>query len=211
MAQTAMAQAFERKGFSKVEVEFSLALAKYQNNGGTYEFARAKLDAAYGKGSGGRSRFASDGRLTAADAPQGEAGRDANAAKVGTVLPASPTERSTGRSTVAEQASSEVPVAAHRRNLPGHAKRGIEAIAAVQPALAKAAFASIRLPDGRSAAEVRWGEAPALAQKYGFVSRLLIAAHRYAIPADPTTPLGECVPADEQQHIVKMMERINAI
>lgn len=195
--ETMMSEAFKAIGLTPCEAAFNLALAKYQNNGGTYERALAMLDAAYGKGSGGQAKIPGNGRHVHANTSRdGDAGRSDDVVKASGDSPASP--------------STPVRVVEHKRHLPGHAKRGAEAIAAVQPTMAKSAFASIKLDDGRTIAEVRWSEAVPLAQRHSRNARILIAAHNYAIPADPTTPLGEMVPPDEQKNIANMMERINA-
>ncbi len=198
---TALAKAFEANGVTPREAAFNVAIAKFQNNGGAYGVAVAMLDAAYGKGSGGPKKGASDGPEGFADASRpndGEAGHQPGAERANNEPPASPS-------------SPPVNVTEHRRHLPGHAKRGATAIASVQGTLARVAFAAVKLPDGRSIGEVRWSEAPDLAQKYARNARIILAAHRFAIPPDPTMTLGECVPLDEQQRIVTTMEAINAL
>lgn len=193
MSQTAMAEAFKASGITPHEAVFNLALARFQNNGGTYERALAMLDAAYGKGIEGRVEHAANGHSKVADdspTHDGETGRAPSADNV---------------------AASHVHVVEHNRHKPGHAKRGAIEIASVQPAMAKSAFMSIRLEDGRALGEVRWSEAPILAQRMSRHARILIAAHRYAIPVDPTTPLHEIVPVDEQSNIARMMERLNEL
>lgn len=222
MAQTALAQAFTVNGITPHEAAFKVAVAKYQNNGGTYERALAMLDAAYEKGSGGQPLRASNGHSTHADASRlndGEVGQGPRADMARNEQPASPSPgRSEGQKASADKAgpaspsaASRIPVAAHDRHKPGHAKRGLEAITAINATMAKTAFASIRLDDGRMLGDIRWSEAVPLAQRMSRHARILIAAHNYAIPADPTTPLGAMVPSDEQTNIARMMERINEL
>lgn len=211
MTQTAIAEAFQGKGISARVVSLKVAAAKFMNHGGTRAEWDAIGDEIFGKGSEGHKVTAGNGRLAGADAPHGEAGLRTAADEVANRASASPTERSAGQASIANRVNLHVPVAAHQRHRPGHANRGAEAIAAVDNLVKQSLFASIKLPDGRSIGEVRWSEAPDLAQRYAKNARILIAAHRYAIPVDPSTSLGDCVPLDEQQHIVRMMERINAL
>jgi hypothetical protein len=222
MAQTAIAEAFSAKGVTPYEAAFRVALARYQNNGGTYELALAMLNVAYGKGSGGHELAASNGRRQSADASltnDGEAGPRAAAERADSNVPVSPsTERRAGHGLCANDATPAMPVAAspvsviaHNRHKPGHARRGAVEIAAADATAKRTVFATIRLPDGRMLGEVRWSEAPQLAQTHARVARVLIAAHRYATPVDPSTSLDECVPPDEQRNIVTMVERINAL
>lgn len=208
---TALAEAFSAKGIQAREVALKMAIAKFQNNGGEYSTALAMLNAAYGIGDGGLARLASDGLKASATVPNGEAGHRRRADEVNRIVPASPTERSAGHVSAAHGALRDVPVAAHQRNRPGHAPRGLAAIAAADETAKRTAFALIRMPDGRALGEVRWSEAPQLAQTHARVARILLAAHRYATPADPTTTLDQCVPPDHQQTIVRMMEQINAL
>lgn len=60
MTSTAMSSAFEKAGVSPALARLKVALARYQNQGGGYEAARAALDAAYGI-SGGHGQYAREG------------------------------------------------------------------------------------------------------------------------------------------------------
>src|SRR5438067_4284133 len=66
--ETAMGAKMTAKGIFAHEVRFKIALAEFQNNGGTFERAMSLAMAAYGKGSGGQSRIASNGQGFGADA-----------------------------------------------------------------------------------------------------------------------------------------------
>lgn len=201
--KTALATAFAQKGVTSINVEFQLALAKFQNNGGTYGVALAMLNAAYGKGSGGRIQDTGDGRCQSADAPpihDGEVGQRPAADKVRRALPTSPST-STGRGAPAPSAASR----------PGHARRGAIAIASVQATLAKSLFDTVVLPDGRKLREVRWSECPALAMKYRRLSRVLMAVHNAAIPPDVSATLDTVVNEKELEAIVASVEKFNEI
>jgi hypothetical protein len=152
--------------------------------------ALAMLNAAYGRGSGGHIGGASDGR-----SPLGGA---------------SPTHRSEGHSAGAAKATPRLPAAAPRP-MPGHAKRGAVAIAAVQPTIARSLFDSTILPDGRRLREVRWSEAPTLAAKWGRAVRIVMAIHNYAIPPDPSATLDQIVSEEELSKIISAVERLNGI
>jgi hypothetical protein len=184
---TALGAAFEKKGVNRNEVEFSIAVVKFLNNGGTIERAHAVIDAADQRpGSEGHSMRANNGR-----------GQDADAS-----------QRTTGQQARADKARASVPVVAQK---PGHAKRGMTAIASVQGTMMQSLFDRIVLADGRRLREVRWSECPALAQKYRRDSRILLAVHNFAIPPDPSMRLDAIVNEDELKSIITAVERLNAI
>lgn len=212
--KTTLGAALTEKGFAPRNVALQIAIAKFQNNGGTYGVALAMLNAAYGKGSGGQVAVASNGHVDSADASRlhdGEAGqsRDANGAAV--LVPASPstsTGRGGGPFLGAGKASGVLPSPASR---PGHARRGAVAIASVDHVAAKSLFDSTILPDGRKLREVRWSECPTLATKYRRLSRVLMAVHNAAIPPDPNTNLDSVVSEAELQSIIASVEKFNEI
>lgn len=214
MTETALANALADKGITPRNVAMQLAIARFQNNGGEYGVALAMLNAAYGKGSEGRSTRAGNGRAPVADASpshDGEAGQGSVAETVVEDVPASPstpTGRGEGLSGRAEKAAANLPSAASR---PGHAKRGAIAIASIQPAMAKSLFDATRLPDGRSLREIRWSECPTLAAKWGRSVRILMAIHNHAIPPDPNATLDSIVSEGELATIINAVERLNGI
>lgn len=224
MAATALGVALEKNGISPMVNDFDLAIAKFQNLGGSREVAIARIERAYGRNGneedGGRTLPAAEGG-SERDCPTSSSdgvGQRNHAEEVIQATPTpSPPERSAGQPIFAGKAREVLPVAApprpplRDRHKPGHAARGLGAIASIQPGIAKALFATYRLVDGRPASDVRWSEAPALAQRSAKDARILIAAHRYAIPPDHSMTLGECVPEAEQRNIISMVERINAI
>lgn len=228
-AMTKIEEALAANGIVARDVRLRIALAEYRNNGGSYEQAQAELDAAYEKGSGGlcpsagvgqrsiapASRPNDDGAATlpiAAKAsrpvptpsspPREGGGHGAIAAEAGEILPPpSRLTRSLGRSAVADKAVVT----------PSMPKRGAAQIAAAQSAVAASLFRTTILPDGRALAEVMWSECPALARRYRHASRLLMAIHNHAVPADPNTPLTSIVSEDGLKTILETVERFNDI
>src|SRR5262245_55272078 len=120
MAKSTLEAAFERKGFVRRNVEFQVAISRFQNQGGTHSEASAMLDTAFGVE---RDRPPESGKDPANDV----------ATKPGSADHYTEDNKSRGRLST----------------LPGHARRGAEAIASVQPAIAKSLFDAITLPDGR--------------------------------------------------------------
>lgn len=214
MTATTLGRALASKGIMQRNVDLQLALAKYQNDGGEYGVALAMLNAAYGKGSEGRSTSASTGQAPAADASptnDGEAGYTPNADGAVHRMPASPSTepgRGEGQCAGAEKAVPMAPSAASR---PGHAKRGVLAIGAVQSAVGKSLFDETVLPDGRKLREVRWAECPTLAKKYRRLSRILMAVHNAAIPPDPNASLDTVVSEADLKSIITSVEKFNEI
>ena len=211
---TALGRALAGKGILQRNVDLQIALAKYQNDGGEYGVALAMLNAAYGKGSEGRVVVASNGRALTADASptnDGEAGREIAADKAPPVVPASPSTepgRGVGLTSAADKAIECAPSAA---SCPGHAKRGVIAIGAVQGAVAKSLFDETVLPDGRKLRDVRWAECPTLAKKYRRLSRILMAVHNAAIPPDPNASLDTVVSEADLKSIITSVEKFNEI
>jgi hypothetical protein len=180
-ATTAMGEALSAKGVFRHNIEFQIAISKFQNNGGEYGVALAMLNAAYGR-SEGQHDVAADGQRVPADASRPGAGQPSGANKVERAMPA-----------------------------PGHAKRGAGSINAVQGTLAKSLFDSIVLPDGRRLRDVRWAECPMLAARYQRLGRILMACRNFAVPPDASMTLDNVVPEAELQHIVDAVERLNAL
>ena len=180
-AATAIGEALSAKGVFRHNIEFQVAISKFQNNGGEYGVALAMLNAAYGR-SDGRGSEADDGPARIADASRPGAGQVAVSDKVTRTVPA-----------------------------PGHAKRGAASINAIQGTLAKSLFDAITLPDGRRLREVRWAECPMLAARYQRLGRILMACRNFAVPPDASQTLDTVVPEAELQHIVDAVERLNAL
>lgn len=173
---------------------FMEAVREFQSHGGSFGVAYAILCAAYGRGKDPHQ-----------DAAEGQA---AKADKAWKVSPDAATGRGDGRTMDAEEAIACLPTASPRFK-PGHARRGIAAIAAVQETVAKSLFDSIKLPDGRRLREVSWGEVPRLAQNYTFLARVMTLIHRKGIPVDATEKLDRIVSEDELSEIVSTVEKIN--
>ena len=94
---------------------------------------------------------------------------------------------------------------------PGHARRGAAAIAAVQPALAKGLFRSMKLPDGRCLADIQWHELPKLAAEYRQFSRLFTLLHRKAVPPDVFATIDQVVKEADLRALLDEVERFNDI
>lgn len=206
---TAIAEKLAEKGIIPRNVRLQLALAEFQNNGGEYGVALAMLNSAYGRGSRGRS-FVADGHAGGAAASptnDGE-GRIGDADEAVLRMSSPSTNRSAGPDIIAEKAVVLMPVAA---NKPGHAKRGLKSIRAVQSTVSKSLFDSTILPDGRRLREVRWSECPILASKYRRLSRVLMAIHNVGTPSDPTATVDQIVNEDRLQEIVSAVEVVNDI
>ncbi len=255
---TALAEAMQRAGGpSEHEAELAVAVARFQNNGGTYAQALSVLRAAWPEQfaspelkPGIFSSFLKErggGRITGADnsglifdaaasptnddgegrgihsdkaggsvpslsSPERSAGQLADAEKAARCVPsAAPPRTGAGFTTDADKAVPFVPASGSPRFRPGHAKRGIAAIAAVQETVARSLFDTTRLPDGRSLREVHWAEVPQLASRYTFLSRVMTAVHQRGVPADPAATLDELVTEDQLKEIIGAVERLNDI
>lgn len=211
---TVMVAAFARKGVLPRDAEFWLALAKFRNNGGSQAAAEAMVRRAYGEGQVENADGASVGVPSpdhSAELPIRE-GQKAIADEAIEAVPprsipdaASGGERG-GHVSFAEKAGDAVPP---RSTIPV-SKRDFTARSAVQEALARSLFDTIRLPDGRRLREVRWHECPALARQYRQAAHILTAVHRHAIPVDHTARLDQIVNEADLARIVAEAEKNNA-
>jgi hypothetical protein len=210
MSETALASKLAAKGVLPRNVKFQLALAEFQNNGGEYGVALAMLNAAYGRGAK-VGIYSPDGLAASADASLTDAakGHTSVAGTAAAYMPNAAPSWSAGHGADADKATAEVPAASPHK--PGHARRGIAAIGSVQSAVAQSLFDTTRLPDGRSLREVHWAEVPRLAQRYTFLSRVMLIVHRKAVPADPAATLDQIVSETELNEIIGSVERLNDI
>jgi hypothetical protein len=210
---TALRKALAGSGFDGNDVEFQIAMAKYLNRGGTTARIRALCDAADQRERGGRNEYAAPGRMGNAPLPSPMMARQASGFVPTRLTLACPSrhhpQRSAARASppLAEKAAIVMP-SPPLRSLPGHARRGGFAIAAVQPTIAKSLF-DRRLPDGRRIRDVKWGECPALAQRWIGAGRILLAIYRSAEPLDPLAPLDTIVSEADLQRIVNEQETRN--
>jgi hypothetical protein len=209
MMATAIAEKLKAQGITKHGTELQIAIAKFQNNGGTYAEALALLDAAYELG-GEAVVYVPEGRPILADPPKPNAGAGLHtpANKAVSLAPAPATQRSAGHCGGAKKANGALPVASPRKS-PGHAKRGMAEIAAVQDVMARSLFDTIKLPDGRPLRQVRWSEVPRLSSRYVFLARVMTLCHRKGIPMDPASTLDQIVKESELKEIVEATERLN--
>ena len=187
--QTALgAKLSDKLGMDARDVRFSVALSEFFNHGGTVERAYELVAlAAERMGKSAKVRMP-EGQDEAADAPRIDAAK--------------------GQGPSADKAVADMPDAAPR-NKPGHAKRGIAAISAVQETVSRSLFDTTKLPDGRSLREVRWAEVPQLAQRYTFLARVMLLVHRKAVPADPAATLDNIVSEAELTEIIGSVEKLN--
>lgn len=182
--QTALgAKLSDKLGMDARDVRFSVALSEFFNHGGTVERAYELVALAAER----MGKSAKD-CVPEADAPRIDAAK--------------------GHRQRADKAGLYVPDAAPR-NKPGHAKRGIAAISAVQETVSRSLFDTTKLPDGRSLREVRWAEVPQLAQRYTFLARVMLLVHRKAVPADPAATLDNIVSEAELTEIIGSVEKLN--
>lgn len=187
--QTALgAKLSDKLGMDARDVRFSVALSEFFNHGGTVERAYELVALAAERMGKSATRRMPEGHAEYADAPRIDAAK--------------------GHRQRADKAGLYVPDAAPR-NKPGHAKRGIAAISAVQETVSRSLFDTTKLPDGRSLREVRWAEVPQLAQRYTFLARVMLLVHRKAVPADPATTLDNIVSEAELTEIIGSVEKLN--
>lgn len=209
MRKTEFTEKLAEKGILAINVELQLAIAKFQNNGGEYGVALAILNAAYGKG-GKAGHLLPQGQSGVADTPRQNAAKGHGLISDRAVepVPDAATQRGVGRLSHADKAIRSVPDASPRYK-PGHAKRGLAAISAVQETVSRSLFDTTKLPDGRSLREVRWAEVPQLAQRYTFLARVMLLVHRRAVPADPAATLDNIVSEAELTEIIGSVEKLN--
>jgi hypothetical protein len=141
MGETAMETAMRKAGGPRRrEARLTVAIAEFQNNGGTYDEADRLLRAAYGLSGEGHTWLAEKGHPSRADArqPNGDGAGHRSSAGDGLnfVARPSPTERSgEGHPSLAGKATRPVPsTAAPHRERDGHNDRAGEARRAVPPA-----------------------------------------------------------------------------
>ena len=228
--KTAIAEKLEAKGITARIVAFRTALALFRNNGGTYDEALAEVDAAYANDD---KRYSSAGRLlseranalrmgsdTALPLPRGrENGAvtpQPNAAKgrvllpeAGKAMPDVAPERSAGQHLIADQAGRHVPVASPKK-MPGHARRGMEAIAAVQSSVGKSLFDTYKLPgDDRAIGDITWKELQGLARKHAEAYRLLSLIDGYGQPMDADAMVRDVLKEDALREFVEIARLAN--
>ncbi|WP_186415373.1 hypothetical protein [Pannonibacter sp. P2PFMT1] len=203
-----------QRGITARDVRLQIAIAEFQNNGGTFEQAEAMLRAAYANAAKGQRKNAGKATGLSPDAaPLRGAGQLKCADKAKIEVPAAPTPstRSGGQTARAEEAIDPSPPAPQPRRevASGHARRGMAAIAAAQAPVARSLFDGTRLPDGRTLREVHWAECPRLARQYRHLARVLHAIHSHATPSDPAATLDEIVSEAQLQAIIATAERAN--
>jgi len=205
--ETALGAKLASKGITANGVELQRAIAKFQNNGGTWEVAYAILCAAY-KREGGRAHIVDEGRSTDAPLPPNAGGSGllnrADAARGHLPLPSAKNATDGQLPNAPTKASTCLPAVAAK--LPGHARRGAAAIAVIQPTVAKSLFDATMLPDGRPLRKVRWSECPNLAKRYRYLARILLGIHLHAVPSDPNSYVDTVLSEDQLYKIINKVE-----
>lgn len=227
--ETALGAALAAKGITPRTVALQKALALFRNNGGSFEEAYAELNKAYADDEG---RFSTAGRVlsergvaarlgsaAATAVPQGQEsiagaplsneddGRPRSADKATSFVPSSSPDRSAGQTLLADKAQAGVPSAATR---PGHARRGMAEIAAVQPTVAKSLFDSYRLPgDDRAIGDVTWKELQGLARKHAEAYRLLSLIDGYGVPSNQDSPVRDVIKEDTLREFIEIARLSN--
>lgn len=233
--ETAIGAQLAAQGILAKTVKLDMALSEFRNHGGTCREALERVASAFADQGDDVIEFAARTLRAVQLKQDGEEGFRPVADKAGIALPSSPSkERSAGQMANADMASGSVPAAAPQRDgkgrthdaakardpvpipvspkkMPGHAKRGIDAIASVQHVIAKSLFDTMKLPDGRSLREVSWGEVPHLASRYSFLTRVMTAIHRRGVPVDASMTLDTLVSEAELKEIIGAVERLNDI
>lgn len=211
---TQITEQLAQRGITARDVRLQIAIAEYQNNGGTLEQAEALLRAAYTDAAKGHLSVADKAIENTPDAaPLRGAGHPRNASKARFQAPAAPipSTRSGGHGQLADEAKFAMPPAPQPRRevASGHARRGLAAIAAAQAPVARSLFDGTRLPDGRTLREVHWAECPRLARQYRHLARVLHAIHSHGTPSNPSATLDEIVSEAQLKAIIATAERAN--
>ena len=180
---TAFEAAFQRAGLPARDARLQMAIAEFQNNGGSHERALALLDAAYARDGQGQASDAEEARIA---------------------VPSPVSSSGDGHRACAAKARGAMPS-------PNPARRGREAIRAVQATIASSLFDRITLPDGRALGAVQWHELPKLATQYRQFSRLFIVLHRKAVPADGFATVRDVVRERDLETALAEVERFNDI
>lgn len=200
-----MKHALERAGLSERDTKLNIALAAFRNNGGSYQQALGLLNAAYyGQPTDLRPGIAVTPRETARNGLKIAADSHDTCANAG-----APKDGERGHLSFAEHGH-EGSAPSPSPN-PGHARRGLSAIRAAQPALARSLFDSVRLPDGRSLRQVQWHELPKLAGEYRKLSRVLLSLHGRCQPTDPFATVDKVATETELQDALAQAEKHNDI
>lgn len=222
---TAFAAAMIRAGGpSANEAEFSVAIAKFQNNGGSYERALALLAAAYGKGSEGQCMRAIDGHRIDAGAsriPETGDGQPtiADKAKAHVPPPVSPASIAEGLNIFADEAINQMP-SGDATIRDGAGRKGVAEKAnalvprPVSPAYREAAFAEARIAarsaldsfkvrDGRAIGDLILGELEGLRFDNAREASVIRQIQRHAGNATANQCVREVIKASDLDRFIQ--------
>ncbi|MER9875609.1 hypothetical protein [Mesorhizobium sp. M0195] len=224
-AMSAFAAAMQRAGGpSANEAEFSVAIAKFQNNGGSYERALALLAGAYETSGSGHLEDADKGHAISARAAHSyddEAGQLNFADKAIEAMPASSSPESSGPGLVggAEKAVQKLPgSAAPQGNGADHVscadKANIQLPRPVSPSYLASAKAGSRLVamtildsfkvrDGRPIGDVPWSSLDRLIAADRHSAAFLTLIRDRGVPADRNAPIRQLVSVAEAQRLLQ--------
>jgi hypothetical protein len=189
MTQTMLGEKLQKRGFIPREVEFSAAISKFLNNGGTLQRAYDLLSVAADRmGAGGQTVRAgkANSRVPPASLPHGDEGHAHDADRAKTGMSSSPQNDSAagqrvlanGQTTSARPLSPSPSGSGHRRYAPSHpgpaaparepSKADISAMIAARKESAVAVltiFDRYKVRDGRALKKLRFHELMKLAQE----------------------------------------------
>lgn len=208
MRKTAIAEKLEAKGITVRVVALRSALALFRNNGGTFEEAIAEVHAAFERDDDISSFAGRVLQVRSTAARMGSEAVDALPQGHKSDATASLSDAAKGQAFDADKAALALPDAATRK--PGHARRGADAIRAIQPTLAKTLFDTVRLPgDDRAIGDITWKELQGLARKHAEAYRLLSLIDGYGQPADQDAMVRDVLKEDVLREFVEIARLAN--
>lgn len=210
--ETAIGAKMAAKGIVALEVEANVFISKWMNNGGSECRLIEMVMAAYGGGEEKRYSHAARALQERREQLRNDdgKGRALSADAAGDTMPApsSPERNGAGLTRGANKASARVPAPVSAK--PGHAKRGLVAIASVQAPLAKSLFDTYLLPDGRAVGNVTWKELQGTARSHAEAFRLLSLIDGYCQPSDPDAKVRDVLKEDTLREFIKIARLSNA-
>lgn len=223
--QTALgAKLSDKLGMDARDVRFSVALSEFFNHGGTVERAYELVALAAERMGKSAIDVLPEGQADSADVPRIDAakGHGSCADKADSHVPDAATQRSAGQGRSADEATYPLPDASpatpryyhlgkpHPKRNPGHAKRGIAAIQAVQETVSRSLFDTYKLPgDGRAIGDITWKELQGLARKHAEAYRLLTLIDSHGVPADPNVMVREVLKEETLKEFIEFARLSN--
>ncbi|RWN33438.1 hypothetical protein [Mesorhizobium sp.] len=186
------------KGFTPRNVKFQIALAEFQNNGGTWTDYLNIGRAAYGKGSEGQVPFAQQGHTSSLDASRKNdgAGLSRVAEKAILSLPSPSTQRNgAGHMGLADKASIAMP-------RPVSAAY-IEAAKAGAQKIALTVLDSFKVRDGRAIGDLIFGELESLRANNAMEASVIRQIQRHAGNATANQRVRDVIKAADLERFVQ--------